>query len=141
MLALAAADVAGAVVFALLYAAGAARWLTQPAFLAALVVFFVAVSACWVRVERNRGAGRGALGRIGRAAGGLALTVVGLPGLVLVPLFALQQNVPPEAGVEHVIRPAMVLLLISLALVGLVNVVGLAYAGLVGLGRRGARAR
>lgn len=139
MLALAAADIASAVVFGLLYAAAAARWLNQPAFLAALGVFFVAVSACWVRVERARGAGRDALARIGRAAGGLALTVVALPGIVLVPLFALQQNLPLEAGVDDVIRPVMVLLLISLALTALVNVAGLAYAAVAALGRPRAR--
>ena len=101
--------------------------LTQAAFLAALVVFFVAVTAFWVHVERSRGRHRDALSRVGRIAGALVLTVIALPGLALMPLFALREGLPAEAGLDDVIRPAMVLLLISLALVALVNVAGVCF--------------
>jgi hypothetical protein len=124
VLALAATNVAGALVFGLVYAAAAARWLGQFAFLAALAVFFVAVTACWVRVERSGGRHRDALSRLGRIGGGLLLALIAVPGLTLMPLFALQEALPPDAAVGEIIRPVMVLLLISLALVALVNVAG-----------------
>jgi hypothetical protein len=124
VLALAVMNAAGALVFALVYAAAAARWLGQPAFLAALAVFFVAVTASWVRVERARGGRRDALSRLGRIAGGLVLAVIVVPGLTLMPLFALHEVLPPDAGVGEIIRPVMVLLLISLALVALMNIAG-----------------
>jgi hypothetical protein len=125
MLALTAVNVAGALIFGLLYAAAAARMLTQGAFLAALVVFFVAVSACWVHVERSRA--RDALSRVGRIGGALVLTLIALPGLTLMPLFALKEVLPAEAGLDDVVRPVMVLLLISLALVALVNIAGICF--------------
>ena len=127
MLALTAVNVAGALVFGLVYAAAAARMLTQAAFLAALVVFFVAVTAFWVHVERSRGRHRDALSRVGRIAGALVLTVIALPGLTLMPLFALKEALPAEADLDDVIRPVMVLLLISLALVALVNIAGVCF--------------
>jgi hypothetical protein len=124
VLALAAMNATGALVFGLVYAAAAVRWLGQPAFLAALAVFFVAVTACWMRVERARGRHRDPLSRVGRIAGGLVLAVIAVPGLTLMPLFALHEALPPDAHVGEIIRPVMVLLLISLALVALVNVAG-----------------
>lgn len=127
MLALTAVNVAGALIFGLLYAAAAARMLTQGAFLAALVVFFVAVSACWVHVERSRARERDALSRVGRIGGALVLTLIALPGLTLMPLFALKEVLPAEAGLDDVVRPVMVLLLISLALVALVNIAGICF--------------
>ncbi len=127
MLALTAVNAAGALVFGLLYAAGAARLLTQGAFLAALVVLFVAISACWLHVERSRGRPGDTLSRLGRISAALVLTVIALPGLTLMPLFALKEGLPAEAGIEDLIRPVMVLLLISLALVALMNVAGLCF--------------
>jgi hypothetical protein len=41
------------------------------------------------------------------------------------PLFALREALPADAGLDDVIRPVMVLLLIALALVALVNVCGI----------------
>jgi hypothetical protein len=117
-------NAAGAAVFGALYAVAGARVLGQYAFLAALAVFFVAVTACWVRVERSTGRHRDPLARFGRIAGGLVLAVIAVPGLTLMPLFALQEGLPREAAVGDVIRPVLVLLLISLALVALVNVAG-----------------
>lgn len=101
--------------------------LTQGAFLAALVVFFVAVSACWVHIERSRGRQRDALSRVGRIGGALVLTLIALPGLTLMPLFALKEARPAEAGLDDVVRPVMVLLLISLALVALMNIAGICF--------------
>ena len=65
--------------FALIYAAGGSRWLTQGAFLASLVVFFVSLTALWVHVERTRPGARDALSRIGRGVLALFLVVVGCP--------------------------------------------------------------
>jgi hypothetical protein len=124
VLALAAMNATGAAVFGGLYAAAGARVLGQYAFLAALAVLFVAVTACWVRVERAGGRHRDPLARVGRITGALVLAAVALPALTLMPLFALQEALPADAAVGDVIRPVMVLLLISLGLVTLVNVVG-----------------
>ena len=122
MLRLAGINLVGALVFFSIYAAAAGRWLSQGAFLASLVVSFGALTAIWLRVEGSR---RGDLvSRIGAAAAGLAVLVVGLPVVVLAPLFALQEMLPPEAGFHDVTRPAMVLLLISLGLVLAVNAAG-----------------
>ena len=125
MLRLAAINAGGGLVFAAIYAAAGARLLTQAAFLAALVVFFGALTAIWVRAERSQKRDRDALSRIGRAGAGLLVVAIGLPGIVLVPLFALQEALPAEAGFQDVIRPVMVLLLISLTLVVALNVAGL----------------
>jgi len=118
----------GALVFFSIYAAAGGRWLSHGAFLASLIVSFGALTALWLHVEGPRGGD--ILGRIGRTAAALAVLVLGLPVVVLGPLFALQEMLPPEAGFHDVTRPAMVLLLISLGLVIAVN----AAAGLVRVG-------
>ena len=124
MLRLAGINLIGAVVFFSIYAAAGGRRLSQGAFLASLVVFFGALTALWLRVEGSRAGGRDAVSRIGRAAAALVVVVLGLPVLVLAPLFALQETLPPEVGFHDVTRPVMVLLLISLALVVAVNLAG-----------------
>ena len=124
MLPLAGINLIGAVVFFSIYSAAGGRRLSQGAFLASLVVFFGALTALWLRVEGSRSAGRDTVSRIGRGAAALVLVVLGLPMLVLTPLFALQETLPAEAGFHDVTRPVMVLLLISLALVVGVNVAG-----------------
>lgn len=136
MLALAGTDAAAAVVFGLVYAAAAARRLTQPAFVAALVIAFAGATALWVHVERSGGRGRDGLSRLARIGAALVLAVVGVPALVLMPLLALREGLPAEAGVDDVLRPALVLLLVSLALVALVNLVGLSILIGTGLARR-----
>jgi hypothetical protein len=136
VLILAAIDALGAVLFALAHAAGAQGVLSPWALLAALVVCFVAVTALWMRVEGAPGRRRGALGRLGRMAAGFVVVAVGFPGLVLMPLFALQQQLPSSAGIEAVIAPAMVILLKALALVALVNVVGVLGLGVSVILRR-----
>ena len=124
MLQLAGINLIGAIVFFSIYSAAGGRRLSHGAFLASLVVFFGALTALWLRVEGSRAAGRDAVSRIGRAAAALVVVVLGLPMLVLTPLFALQEALPSEAGFQDVTRPVMVLLLISLALVVAVNVAG-----------------
>lgn len=124
VLALAGINGLAVVVFALIYAAAGSRQLTQEAFVVSLVIFFVALTALWVRVERSARRERDPLGRIGRSAAALVLVVIGLPALVLAPLFAAQRALPPEAGLAGVLRPVMVLLLISLALTVMMNLAG-----------------
>lgn len=136
MLILAAIDALGAALFAIAHAAGAQGVLSPWALLAALVVCFGAVTALWMRVEGGPGRRQGALGRLGRMAAGFVLVAVGFPGLVLMPLFALQQQLPSSADIEAVIAPAMVILLKALALVALVNVVGMLGLGASAILRR-----
>jgi hypothetical protein len=136
VLILAAIDALGAALFAIAHAAGAQGVLSQWALLAALVVCFVAVTALWMRVEDAPGKRGGALSRLGRMAVGFVLVLIGFPGLVLMPLFALQQQLPSTAGIEAVIAPAMVILLKALVLVALVNVVGVLGLGVSAILRR-----
>jgi phosphatidylglycerophosphate synthase len=123
MLALAAANFVGVVLFAAVYAAAGAHWLSQTAFIVCLFVLFALVSALWVRTEaRHRDLEP--LRRVGRIAIGLTIVVIGVPALVLLPLSKLETMLPPEAGIDRVMAPAMVLLIVALALITLVNVVG-----------------
>src|SRR5512132_973113 len=117
MLRLAGTNVLAIVTFALIYAAGGSRRLIQGAFLASLAVFFVSLTALWVYVERTRPGARDVLSRIGRGVLALLVVVIGLPAVVLAPLFALQEALPPEAGFADVVRPVMVLLLLAQVLV------------------------
>jgi hypothetical protein len=134
VLALAGVDVATAVVFGLVYAAAGHRILGQAAFLAAVAVVFWGATALWLHVERGRGPDP--LRRLGRVAGALAVTWFGLPALVLTPLFGLREGLSPEAGLDDVIRPALVLLLASLALTALVNAAGLSTLAAASVARR-----
>ena len=124
MLRLAGTNALAIVTFALIYAAGGSRWLTQGGFLASLAVFFVSLTALWVYVERTRPGARDVLSRIGRGVLALVAVVIALPALVLAPLFALQEILPPDAGFADVVRPVMVLLLLALVLVIAMNVAG-----------------
>jgi hypothetical protein len=133
VLALAGIDALAAVGFAVIYAAAGSRRLTQGAFAASLIVFFVAMAAVWVRIERSRPGGRDALSRLGRGGLALLMVVVGLPTVVLTPLFAMQDAVHADAGLGDLIRPAMVLLLIALLLTIALNVAGLAVAAVSAL--------
>lgn len=128
MPALVAANGAGALLFAALYAAAGARWLPQPAFLAALPAAFVLATALWLRAEARQ-RGRDSLGRVGRAVLGLAAVVLGVPVVVLLPLFWLETMLPPEAGLARALPPVMALVLISLALVVAVNLAGAVVIG------------
>jgi hypothetical protein len=128
VLALGAANLVGAVLFAAVYAAGGTRRLSQAGFLVCLALVFALVTAVWARTE-SRHAPLGLVRRVGRAAGGLALVVVGAPIAVLMPLFWLETVLPPEADLSRVLAPAMALTLIALALVGLANVAGAVVQG------------
>jgi hypothetical protein len=138
MLALAATNGVGVVLFAALYAAAGARWLPQSAFLVCLVVVFGIVTALWMSVEARQGSGRGGrAARFGRIVFGLVVVVLAAPMASLMPLFWLDTQLPAAAGVNPVLAPVMTILLIALALIALVNVVGAALA----LARSAARNR
>jgi len=136
MVVLGALNAMAVVVFALIYAAGATRLLTQGAFLAGLAVCFVALTALWVRVERSRGPGRDVVSRAGRIGVGLVLAAIAVPGVVLMPLFFINEYVPPEAGISGMLGPVMFILLASLALVVLVNAAGVLALGVSAMLRR-----
>jgi hypothetical protein len=137
MLALAAANLVGVVLFAAVYAAGGARYLSQGGFVACLLFLFALVTALWVRTE-SRHARLGFVRRLGRAAAALALVGVGVPVFVLMPLFWLETALPPEAEFSRVLAPIMALVLVALALVALVNLVGALVQAVRGFGRRAA---
>ena len=137
MLALVAVNLLGAVVFAGIYAAGAAGRLQPAVSLLSLGLAFGGVAALWVRVEqRFRGMGVGPMRRLGRGLIGLLAVVIGLPAAVLMPLFWLEAQLPPEAVAELHLGPTMVLLLAGLALVVLMNVAGGLVAVVMNLRRR-----
>ena len=118
----------GVVLFSALYAVAGARWVSPSVFLVCLVFLFGLMTALWVGVEESQGRGRGALARLGRVVFGLVVVAAGVPIVVLMPLFWLDSQLPPEAGVNPLLAPVMTIVLISLALIGLVNAVGGALA-------------
>jgi len=124
VLRLAGINLISAVVFFSIYLAAGGRRLSQEAFLASLMVFFGALTALWLHVERPRGRHHDPLSRLGCIAGALVLTLVTVPAVVLMPLFALKGILPADDRLDDVIRSAMVLLLVSLALVATLNVTG-----------------
>jgi hypothetical protein len=136
MVALAATNIVGVVLFAAVYATAGARLMSQMAFLVCLLVIFALVTTLWVRVEaRHRTLEP--LRRVGRVAAGLLIVVVVVPGLVLMPAFWLDSLLPPETGFTRYLAPLMTLVLISLVLMVLVNVAGaLVAAGRGVVGRR-----
>jgi hypothetical protein len=136
MLALAGINALAILLFAGAYGLAAARVLSQGAFLAALVVVFGAFTALWVRTERRSTRSRDVLSRVGRIGVGLLIAAIAVPGLVLMPLFSLREQLPEEAGVDVLIPGAMVILLASLALGALTNVAGIAFMLGQGLFRR-----
>jgi hypothetical protein len=123
VLALATANAIGVTLFGLLYVVAGANLMPQAAFLTCLVVLFTLVTAMWVRAEaRHRRLET--LSRVGRAAGGLLLVMIVIPIFILMPLFWLDTQLPPEAGLRRLLAPIMTLVLFSLVLVTLANVVG-----------------
>jgi hypothetical protein len=128
VLALAAANIVGLLLFGTLYIMAGARYLPQAAFIACLAILFVMVTALWLRVEaRHRGVDP--LRRLGRVTGGLVIVLIGAPSLLLMPVFWLESMLPAEAGLRPVLGPLMSVMLISLALTVAVNVVGVLVAG------------
>ena len=138
MLALGAANLVAVVLFAAVYAAGGARYLSQGGFVACLLLIFALVTVLWVRTE-SRHVPLGLARRVGRATVGLAVVLVGVPVTVLMPLFWLETVLPPEAEFARVLAPTMALTLIALGLVALMNLVGAAVQGVRGLARRSDR--
>ena len=124
MLQLAAVNALSAVLFGCLYVAAAMGSLAPGAYVVGVVALLPAATALWVRTERHRGRGQDPLARLGRAAVGLVLSIVAVPGLVLMPIFSLQQQLPPEAFGERFVPAMMVLLLFSMAFVVATNVAG-----------------
>jgi hypothetical protein len=127
MLALGGINALAILLFASAYGLAAARLLSQGAFLAALVVLFGAFTALWVRTERRSTRSRDLLSRVGRIGVGFLLAAIAVPGLVLMPLFSLREQLPEEAGVDVLLPGVMVILLASLALGALTNVAGIAF--------------
>lgn len=136
MLALAAANTVGVVLFATLYVIAGARLLPQPAFVVCLVVLFGLMIVVWLRTEaRHRGVDIGR--RIGRIVLGLGVVVVATPVVVLGPVFWLDAQLPAEVGLHAMRGGIMALVLIALTLVVLVNLAGAAIAlAAAALGRR-----
>ena len=112
VLTLAAANGVGVVLFGVLYAVAGARWLPQSAFLICLVTLFALVTALWVSVERRQGSGRGGVARLGRVVFGLVAVALVAPTVALMPLFWLDSQLPPEAGLNPMLAPAMTIVLI-----------------------------
>jgi hypothetical protein len=130
----------GVVLFSALYAVAGAQWVPQSAFVVCLVFLFALMTALWISVEERQGRGRGALARLGRVAFGLVLVAAGAPVVVLMPLFWLDSQLPPDASLNPLLAPVMTIVLISLALISVVNVVGGALAlGRTVLAHRGCR--
>lgn len=136
MLALAATNLVGVVLFAALYATAGARLMSQTAFAGCLLVIFALVTFMWILVEGSHRMLE-PVGRVGRVAAGLLAVLLGVPALVLMPAFWLDAQLPPETGFRRYLAPLMTVVLISLMLVLLVNLVG----GLVAAGRGVRRAR
>jgi hypothetical protein len=124
MVALAVTNAVGVLLFGTLYAVAGARWLSQTAFLACLLLLFALVTALWITVERRQGAGRGGLARVGRIAFGVAIVSLAVPIVVLMPLFWLESRLPPDAALSSLLAPVMTIVLIALSLTALVNVIG-----------------
>ena len=123
MLALAAANFVGVVLFAALYATAGAHWLSQTAFVACLLLLFALVTTLWMRVEARHHRLE-PLRRFGRVAIGLAAVLIAVPAVVLMPMFWLDAQLPVEAGLHARRAAIMALILIALVLTVLVNVVG-----------------
>ena len=123
MLALAAANAVGVVLFGTLYVVAGARRLSQGAFVACLIVVFALMTALWVRTETRHRALQ-PLRRVGRVVIGLVIVLLVTPAVVLMPLFWLDEQLPREVGLHGAQGGVMALLLITLVLVVLVNVAG-----------------
>jgi len=136
VLALAATDAVGLVLFGTLYAAAGAGLIPSTPFRLCLVLLFGLVTALWVRAEARHRA-LGALARIGRAALGLVVVVLAAPVVVLMPIFWLDAQLPEEAGLRPVVGGIMTVVLVALALVALVNALGGLVAGVRALARAG----
>jgi hypothetical protein len=132
---LAAVNVLGAIVFAGLYGAGARATVAPAVLIAGLFLGFAGVTALWVAAER-RSRGLDPFRRIGRGVMALLAVVIGLPMVVLMPLFWLESHLPLEAVPFLHLGPVMVLLLVAVALIVAVNGVGAIVTVLLAVTRR-----
>ena len=132
---LAAVNVLGAVVFAGLYAVGARASVAPAVLMAGLFLGFAGVTALWVAVEQ-RSRGLDPFRRIGRGVLALLAVVIGLPIVVLMPLFWLESHLPLEAVPLLNLGPVMALLLVAVAVVAAMNGVGAIAAGVLEATRR-----
>lgn len=135
MLTLAAVNVFGAVAFAGVYAAGSRLRDAPAVFIVAVALAFVGVTALWVYVEQRPRALE-AIRRIGRGVIALLMVVIGLPMIVLMPLFWLESQLPPEAIPALHLGSVMALLLVSVSLVVATNIAGALVATGLGILRR-----
>jgi hypothetical protein len=124
VLALGATNAVAVILFGTLYAVAGARLLPHGAFLACLAILFALMTVLWVRVEGRQARGVDVIRRIGRVAIGLVIVAIGVPAIMLMPLFWLDTHVPEEAGLRPLLAPVMSLTLIALALTLAVNVLG-----------------
>jgi hypothetical protein len=123
VLALAAVNVLGAVVFAGLYAAAARAQFAPVVPTIGLLLVFAGMTALWVRTEQ-RSRMLDPFTRVGRGALGLLAVVIGLPIVVLMPMFWLESQLPLEAVPALNLGPVMALLLVAIGLVVAMNGVG-----------------
>jgi hypothetical protein len=132
---LAAVNVLGAVVFAGLYAVGAWASVAPAVLVVGLILGFAGVTALWVAVEQ-RSRGLDPFRRVGRGVMALLAVVIGLPIVVLMPLFWLESHLPLEAVPLLNLGPVMALLLVALALVVSMNGIGAVVAGALAVAQR-----
>lgn len=132
MLALAAANFVGVLLFGALYAVAGVGLVSQTSFLACLAVLFLLVTIAWVRTE-HRHRHLPLVTRLGRVVAGLVIVLISTPIVVLMPAFWLGAELPVEAGFKSLLGPIMVLVLVALVLIVLVNVVGGATATVAGI--------
>ena len=100
-----------------------------------MLLAFVGVTALWVYFEQRSGVLE-VISRIGRGVIALLMAVIGLPMVVLMPLFWLESQLPPEAVPALHLGSVMALLLVSLALVVATNIAGALVATGLGILRR-----
>jgi hypothetical protein len=93
------------------------------------------VTALWVAVEQ-RSRGLDPFRRVGRGVMALLAVVIGLPIVVLMPLFWLESHLPLEAVPLLNLGPVMALLLVALALVVSMNGIGAVVAGALAVAQR-----
>ncbi len=117
-------DLIGAFFFAGIYWAGASRKIPEAIFLPLLVLLFAGVTRFWVRTESREGSGLALPRRAGRIALGLVASLIAVPVVVLTPLFAITNRLPPGTPLEGLVSRTMALLLIALALMVLMNLAG-----------------
>jgi hypothetical protein len=138
VLRLAAVNVLGAVVFAGVYAAAGRAALAPAVAMIGLLVVFAGMTALWVQVERGSRA-LDPFSRIGRGVLALLAVLIGLPIVVLMPLFWVESQIPLEAVPALNLGPVMALLLAALGLVAAMNGIGAVAAVILAVTRGVAR--